>query len=199
MDLIIMGARGIKGVKSLFIGSVTRSVAHNSSKPVLVIKPPACSSPDRLKILLATDGSDNAAATGAFLSEIPFPDNTEMAILNVISAPFSLSIPETFYPGINERIAEIGVQEREREFRNSERVIELAREHLSKRFNKIEVLSEVGDPSTEILRVSETSKTDIIAVGCRGLRGIKGIMGSVSRNVLIHAKCSVLIGKTCKD
>jgi len=198
MDLIVMGARGIKGVKSLFIGSVTRSVAHNSSTPVLVIKPPVGSSPDRCKILFATDGSDNAAATGVFLSRIPFPGNAEMAILNVISAPFSLSIPETFYPGINERIVKIEVQEREREFRNSERVIELAREQLGKRFNKIEVLSEVGDPSTEILRVSETSKSDIIAVGCRGLRGIKGIMGSVSRNVLTHAKCSVLIGKMCK-
>ncbi|MCL5022631.1 MAG: universal stress protein [Nitrospirae bacterium] len=198
MDLIVMGARGIKGIKSLFIGSVTRSVAHNSSKPVLVIKRPGCGSPVRLKILFATDGSDSAADTGAFLSELPFPDNTEIAILNVISAPFSLNIPEVLHPGINEHIMEIEAREREMEFRNSERVAELAREHLSKRFKKIEVLSEVGDPSTEILRVSETLKSDIIAVGCRGLRGLKGIMGSVSRNVLTHAKCSVLIGKMCK-
>jgi len=38
-------------------------------------------------------------------------------------------------------------------------------------------------------------KADIIAVGSRGLRGIKGALGSVSRHVLNHAECSVLIGK----
>lgn len=197
-DLIVMGARGIKGIKSWLIGSVTRSVAHNSSKPVLIIRPPVCSKSDGLKILFATDGSGHATDTAKLLSRIPFPENTEIRILNVISAQYSLNIPETFYPGINERIVQIEAQVREMEFRNSERVLEQARNYLTGSLKKVEVLSEVGDPSSEILRVSEQSGSDIIAVGCRGLRGLKGIMGSVSRNVLNHAKCSVLIGKMCK-
>jgi nucleotide-binding universal stress UspA family protein len=200
-DLIIMGARGIKGIKSLFIGSVTRSIAHNSSKPVLIIKPPACASPERLKILFATDGSDHAVDTERFLSGIPFPANTEIIILNVISpsVSFALNIPETFYPGTNENIVEIEKRAREMEFANSRRILEKARAELSKRFARVELLTEVGDPSTEILRVSEQSGSDIIAGGCRGLRGLKGMMGSVSRNILTHAKCSVLIGKMCRD
>ena len=198
-DLIVMGARGIKGIKSLFIGSVTRSVAHNSPKPVLVIKPLGYRPEDRLKILFATDGSDHAVDTEKLLSRIPFPDNTEIKVLNVISAPFSLDIPETFYPGINERIVEIETRAREIEVANSERILGQAREYLTKSFRKVEALSEVGDPSAEILRVSERAGSNIIAVGCRGLKGFKGIMGSVSRNVLTHARCSVLIGKMCRD
>jgi nucleotide-binding universal stress UspA family protein len=198
MDLIVLGARGIKGIKSLIIGSVTRSVAHNSSKPVLVVKPSGCGGADKLKILFATDGSDQAAGTGIFLSKLPFPDYAEIAILNVISSQFYANIPETLYPGINERIAEMETRARAIEFANSERIIGEARECLAGRFKKVEVLSEVGDPSAEILRVAGRSGSDIIAVGCRGLRGLKGIMGSVSRNVLTHAKCSVLIGKMCK-
>lgn len=199
-DLIVMGARGIKGITSLFIGSVTRSVAANSARPILIIKPPGCGAVGRpLKLLFATDGSAHSADTMGLLSKIPFPDSTEVTILNVISTPFLLSIPETYYPVINERVLEIEDKAREMEFRNSGRIIDTARGCLVKRFNKINVLSEVGDPSAEILRVSEEAGSDIIAMGCRGLKGLKGIMGSVSRNVITHSRCSVLIGKMCKE
>ena len=198
-DMIVMGARGIKGITSLFIGSVTRSVAHNSPIPVLVIKPAKCGPADRLKILFATDGSGHAVDTAKLLARIPFPDNAEIRILNVISASFSLNIPETFYPGINERIVEIETRSKEMEFKNSERIIGQAREYVARRFSNVEVVSAVGDPSTEIVRAAESAGSHIIAVGCRGMRGLKGIMGSVSRNVLTHARCSVLIGKMCKD
>lgn len=197
MDMIVMGARGIKGIKSLFIGSVTKSVAVNSPKPVFIAKLPVCKKSDRIQILFATDGSDYSVATGEFLSSIPFPDNTEITILNVIWSDFS-DIPERFAMEVNERVKEAVVKDRTIEFTESERVIEQAREYLSKRFKNINVLSKVGDPSSEILNTAETLKTDIIVVGCRGLSGIKGIMGSISRNILTHSKCSVLIGKTYK-
>ena len=70
---------------------------------------------------------------------------------------------------------------------------------MSKTIRTIRIMSEVGDTSTVILRVSEEMKADLIVVGCRGLRGIKGVMGSASRNILAHSKCSVLIGKTCEE
>jgi nucleotide-binding universal stress UspA family protein len=133
------------------------------------------------------------------LARIPFPDNAEIVILNVISAPFCLNIPETLYPKINERIVEIETRAREMELKNSERIIGQARDYFARGFSKVDVLSAVGDPSTEILRAAESAGSRIIAVGCRGMRGLKGIMGSVSRNVLTHARCSILIGKMCKD
>ncbi len=198
MDLIAMGARGIRGVASVFLGSVTRLVAINSSKPVLVVKPAAGIIPDKMKILFATDGSDHSRATGKFLSSIPFPENTEVTIVNIISSAFS-DVPERFVMEINERIKEVVAGARTMEFTESENILEQARENLSKRFKNIHVLSKVGDPSEEVLRTGETIEADVIAVGCRGLRGIKGIMGSVSRNILTHSKSSVLIGKTCKE
>ena len=39
VDLIVMGARGARGRKSAAVGSVTRSVAIGSTRPVLVVKP----------------------------------------------------------------------------------------------------------------------------------------------------------------
>jgi nucleotide-binding universal stress UspA family protein len=197
MDMIVMGSRGMKGIESVFIGSVTRSVVANSVKSVLIVKPPISKRSDKIRILLATDGSDYSQATIEFLSSIPFPDNTEVTILNVIRSNIS-DIPERFVMEINERIKKLVADTRTMEFTESEKIIELAREYLDKRFKNIQVLSKVGDPSTEILKTAETMGADIITVGCRGLRGIKGMMGSVSRNILTHSKSSVLIGKPCK-
>jgi nucleotide-binding universal stress UspA family protein len=37
-DMIVMGSRGLGGVKELFLGSVSHSVARNAKVPVLVVK-----------------------------------------------------------------------------------------------------------------------------------------------------------------
>lgn len=198
IDLIVMGARGIKGIASAFLGSVTRLVAIHSSKPVLVVKRDERTKTDKMKILFATDGSIHSAAAGGFLASVPFPDDAEVTILNIISSGFA-DVPERFVLEIEERIKETVAAARATEFAESENITERAKKILSKRFRNVSVLSKVGDPSTEILKTGETLGADMIVVGCRGLGGIKGTMGSVSRNVLTHAKCSVLVGKTCGE
>jgi nucleotide-binding universal stress UspA family protein len=197
VDLVVMGARGIKGIESLFIGSVTRSVAVESSKPVLVTKLPVREKPDKMKLLVATDGSEYSIETGEFLSRMPFPDDTELTVVNVMPSTF-LDIPETFVPLVIEKMIDLAEKEKSVRLNESQRIIDEARGYLGKKFKNINALSRVGDPSAEILKTAGLLKPDAIAVGCRGLRGIRGMMGSVSRNVLIHSKCSVLVGKTCK-
>lgn len=195
-DMIVMGAKGLKGVKALLIGSVTRSVAINSSKPVLIIKPPQWEVPDNLKILFPTDGSVYAEETGRFLTSIPFYDNTEITVLHVIQS--GLDIPERFHIEIDESIKKIATEIRSIALKESEKIIAQSRKFLSERFTKINGLTEDGDPTLEILNTAKKLKVDIIAVGSKGMRGIKGMLGSVSRHILGHSECSVLIGKTSK-
>lgn len=196
MDLIVMGARGIKGIKTLFVGSVTRAVAGRSAKPVLIVRAPIGERKCGMKILFASDGSENSMAAGSFIASIPFAEDTELSVLNVIWSEYS-DIPERFSPEVNERMKELVASARKIEFARSEKILEEAVELLGKRFKHINVLSNVGDPSEQILKTAESFNADLIAVGCRGLKGMKGFMGSVSRNIVTHAKCSVLIGKTC--
>jgi len=198
MDLIIMGARGIKGIKTLFVGSVTRAVAGRSAKPVLIVRAPIGERKCGMKILFATDGSEYSIATGAFLASLPLAEDTELTVLNVIWSEYS-DIPERFSLEVNERMKELVANARKIEFERSEEILEEAVGVLSKRFKHINVLSQIGDPSEQILKTAESFNADLIAVGCRGLKGMKGLMGSVSRNIVTHAKCSVLIGKTCTD
>lgn len=195
VDLIVMGARGVGGIEAFFIGSITRKVAIKSPAPVLITKLPLNEKPEEFKILFATDGSDYSSDTAKLLSELPFPDTAKIFIVHVMPLDL-LDVPETFVPEVVERTTEIADEIRARRLAESERILDQAREYLSKRFRNIEILSESGNPSEKILQTAEALKADLIAAGSRGLTGIKGIMGSVSRNIITHSRCSVLIGKT---
>jgi nucleotide-binding universal stress UspA family protein len=193
-DLVVMGARGLKSVKSFLLGSVTRSVAINSPRPVLVTKPFTGERSEHLKVLFATDGSPSSRATASFLGSLPFPGNTELVLMNVAWSAAS-DIPERFVMEVDDKIKEHVAKARSIEMEASEKIIEQTKPHLGKRFTKITGISKGGDPSMEIIEEAERIDADIIAVGSRGLKGVKGMLGSVSRRVLGHAHCPVLIGK----
>ncbi|MEW6110139.1 MAG: universal stress protein [Nitrospirota bacterium] len=195
-DMIVMGARGVKGIKLLILGSSTRSVAINSPKPLLVIKKTPRETAGKIKVLFATDGSGTSEAAGRFLTSVPFPDDTEVTVIHAIWSAVS-DIPEKFAIEINDRIKEHAASIRTAEAEESAKIIENATAYLRARFADIRGLSKTGDPSTEILNAAKELNADIIAAGCRGLRGLKGMMGSVSRRILGDSECSVLIGKPC--
>jgi nucleotide-binding universal stress UspA family protein len=51
-----------------------------------------------------------------------------------------------------------------------------------------------GDPAHEIVAEARAREAGLIVVGTRGQSGLQRlILGSVARNVLLHAPCSVLI------
>jgi nucleotide-binding universal stress UspA family protein len=195
MDMIVMGARGIKGLKSLFIGSVTRATAINSPVPVLVTRTPQWKASGPLKILYATDGSEAARDSGKLLTRIPFPEDSEVTIMHVSGSSFA-DIPERFYMEVEDRVKEIAAKITEMEYRRDEGIIDDARELLEGKFAKLSDLVKKGYPSEMILSAAESVGADIIALGSSGMRGLKGLLGSVSRRILGHAVCSVLIGKT---
>lgn len=194
MDLIVLGASGRKGLASVFIGSVSRAVVNNAAKPVLIVRQQAPMPADRTRVLFAADGSDHSRATAEFLTSLPFPDTTELTIVHVIPSNF-LDVPERFVPEIDERVTDAVANIRSREFTEAEKIIEQARERLGGTFKQIHVLSRVGDPATEILKAGEGMEADLIAVGRQGAWGMQGALESVSRNILNHAACSVLIGR----
>ncbi len=194
VDLIVTGARGVKGVQTLFLGSVTRAVAINSPIPVLVVKKPQRETSGDIKVLFATDGSDTAGATAGFLSSMPFPHDTEVMVMTVSWSAFS-DIPDRFALEIDDKIKEDITKAKAIEYAAAEKALKQAGTVLNKRFINIKELIKIGDPSVEILKASEEFSADIVAVGSRGLRGVKRMIGSVSRRILTHSPCSVLLGK----
>jgi len=193
-DLVVMGAKGVKGIETHLIGSVTKYVAIHSPKPVLIVKHPHKDTPGKCKVLFPTDGSDNSIAAGKFLLSLPLPDDTEVTLLNVVFSALS-DIPERFSMEINNRIKNVVASTREWEFSESEKILEKGLKLLHTQFPKIEKKTMFGDPPAEIINAAEEINADLIVLGTRGMRGIKGMIGSVSRYILNHTKYSVLIGK----
>ena len=194
VDLIVMGARGIKGIASLFLGSVTRAVAIQADRPLLVTKPHQENICRPLKILFATDGSDSAQATAHLLSRMPFMQGSELTIMNIAWSSFA-SIPDRYAVEVNDmmknELAKIRMMESER----AEKVIDKAKAQLAERFGPVHALIKGGDATEVVLKTAEEMRADLIAVGSRGIKGRKGMLGSVARRILDRAKCSVLIGK----
>ncbi len=100
---------------------------------------------------------------------------------------------------VDDKIKEHVARARSIEMEASERIIDQTKPHLGTRFAKITDLSKGGDPSLEIIDEAQRMNADLIAVGSRGLKGVRGMLGSVSRRVLGHAHCSVLMGKESGD
>jgi nucleotide-binding universal stress UspA family protein len=58
----------------------------------------------------------------------------------------------------------------------------------------VEVQCPAGDPATALLEAARAWSADLIVMGTRGRTGVaRLILGSVARNVLHHARCSVLV------
>jgi nucleotide-binding universal stress UspA family protein len=194
-DIIVMGARGLRGIGSHLVGSITRAVSIKSPKPVLVIKPEQWAQEGNLKVLFATDGSDYADEVATMLASLPFPVSMELTILHVVFSTL-MDIPERYALEVEDRIKKLVATHREQESRYSDEILDRAFNILQGTFPEAEKLRKYGDPSVEILDTAGEIGADIIALGSSGKRGVRAMLGSVSRYVLNHSKCSVLIGKS---
>jgi universal stress protein A len=72
-----------------------------------------------------------------------------------------------------------------------------AKKRLAKLAEKLDVTEdrlwlEMGSPKTEIIRVAEENKVDLIVIGSHGRHGLALLLGSTANGVLHHANCDVL-------
>jgi len=137
-----------------------------------------------MRILLATDGSKDAAAATAFLRELPVPASSKLCVMTAVSFPTFAFEPQPV-----------------REFKSSvledaRRVVDEARARLAPRGFDIETDVVIGSPKDEILRIARERNADLVVLGARGLGRIKRfLLGSVSLAVARHATCPVLVVK----
>jgi len=195
-DLVLMGAKGVKGLRSFIVGSTTRGVVFRASVPVLAVRKAQWEAKGRLKILFADDGSEYSEAAGRFLLRFPFPEESELTIIHVHTSPVQ-DIPERLLLEVDDRWKEEVARIRTAEFNLSDKVLEKAESYLGENFRDIKTVTKIGDPSIEIISYAEKHGIDLVVVGCRGLKGIKEMMGSVSRNLIRHLPASFMIAKSC--
>ena len=146
-----------------------------------------------MRILLATDGSEQSEAAVDEIARQRFPADSEVRVISVVEPP---DFPSRF-PGEGVDMSlyvEIENTARER----ARAAVEKAAAQLrtAEESHQLNVTTAVlsGSPKGVILEEAEAFDADLIVVGSHG-HGIleRFLLGSVSQAVALHAKCSVEI------
>lgn len=142
------------------------------------------------RVLLAVDGSHEAAGAQLMVRSLPLPEGSTIHVLSVIS---DLSIGHHVSWKTVERVVKHD-EERARVF------VREAGEMLAR--SGVEVTTSVrrGDPASEIIRAAEEFNVDLVVLGSRGRTGLEGfLLGSVARNVAYHCRRPVLVARFPRD
>ncbi len=198
-DLVVVGARGAGPIEGLTLGSVGRAVVHHATIPVLIARPrPGAAPADKLRVLLACDGSDASKEAAAALSKFTWPEGAIGRVITVVESMLVGHVPEWLQEQARdvdtEAMARAWVEEHQQEKKQAhDRLVAYCPE-LPEIFHNQEPLVAEGHPSEEILKAVEATRCDLVAVGARGLGFVSRlILGSTSEKLLARAPCSLLI------
>lgn len=198
IDLAVLGTRGISGLTRFLLGSVSEWILHEASCSVLVVRGQTRWLPKGLRVLLATDGSSEAQAALKFVNQLNFPADSHMVVFHVVE-PRDFTVVQDDYEMVplgNREAKEMAtinskIQKRLEQLRKS--YLSKAKQDIHFKNVKAEHVS-TGFAAEEILKAAKRFRSDLIVLGSRGLSGFKRtILGSVSRKVVRHAHCSVLV------
>jgi len=186
-DLIVVGNRGHGSIESMLLGSVSAEVVTHAPCAVLVAR-----SPELGPVVFADDGSPSARVAASVFEHLPVPRETPITVLTVADDgfPYETAVTPALY---NEAMAQD--QESKGEAAREARAVSAA---AAARFQqagfRTNAVVQTGDPAMRIVTYAQEHRTGLIVLGTRGNTGLRRLlMGSVARNVLLHAPCSVLV------
>lgn len=184
-DLIAMGTHGRKGLRKLFLGSVTARVIVSSPCDVLVVKGDSGKRDDGYKsILISFDGSEFSRKALEHACKLSKLEGSEVTAIYVIPR----------YEETIEFFATNFMKENLR--RSAEMVTEKARDLAKEHGVGIKTAIIEGDEAESIIAIANRSKSDLIIRGSHGWTGInRAIIGSIAERVIIDAPCPVLVVK----
>jgi len=140
------------------------------------------------KILLATDGSEEARQATQAAAELSKETGSEVHVTYVLPSPNELRGHHLYSKEVMNSVLE-RAEEEGRSF------LEEEAERLRSSGGKVaETHLRAGDPDKEIVKLSEELDVGTIVIGSRGLGALRrALMGSVSESVVTHAHCPVFV------
>lgn len=184
---IVIGTRGLTGLRHLLLGSTTQRVVHGAHCPVLTVHPGDLGKHRTIRtILVPTDFSEDAdlAIHTAHRLLATLEQDARLILLHA----FNLPIEYTAYGPIPTSIGYLEDKGLDSERRLFETAQPLQREGLT-----LETVSREGDPAHVIAEEAERRGADLIAMGTRGQSGLRHFfLGSTAERVVEHAPCPVM-------
>jgi nucleotide-binding universal stress UspA family protein len=185
-DLIVTGSRGRGPLPSMLLGSVAAEVADNAPCPVLIARGASVS-----RLLVAADGSANAGLIPGLLGAWDVFNGIPADVVTVVPKdPPGFELMAGLFALGDDRLA----AQREEDALAARQAADATTAQMADQSLPATAHVRSGDPANEILQAAAELKSDLIVTGSRGLGTLdRLVLGSVARNVLIHAPCSVLI------
>lgn len=188
VDLIVLGSRGHGAWETMLLGSVSAEVVSHAPCPVLVARTSRVA-----RVILATDGSGPARRAEEFLLEHRLFIDAPMSVISVadVEPPWTALGPEPTVPDRWLEAQDTLIEEARRQ--HGALADEAAGRLRTTGYAATAELVE-GPAAASIVATARDRQADLVVVGSRGHTGLTRLLiGSVARNVLLHAPCSVLV------
>jgi nucleotide-binding universal stress UspA family protein len=138
------------------------------------------------KILLATDGSEDANKAVQHAVWIANSSNAELIVLHVLETS---KLPKIERLASESALRDLLTQEAKRVFSKVSNIIKSCGCHV-----KVDYIRESGNPADMIIKTVEKERIDMVVMGTAGKHGLSRFwLGSVAENVVRYAPCPVLV------
>lgn len=186
-ELIIVGSRGHGPIGTILLGSTSAEVVDHAPCPVLVARRSTLGD-----VLVADDGSATAERALAAIEALSVLAGAPVKVLSVaeVSGPWIIGVAPTMYDDVLAAYAaDVGAARDQ-----ADTIARAGAERLMKAGHRAEAIVAEGDAAHRILETADAQGSGLIVLGSRGRTGlVRALLGSVARNVLLHADASVMI------
>ncbi len=187
-DALICGARGLKGLKKWFLGSVSSQLVNQISIPTFILKHPADKkvepSSKGFKILLASDASGPSRRSVDFVIK-HIRQAESIAVVSVLQHKkfFQHNAPDNIRDWtVLKDAVENDVREQAQKMRGNSAMV------------SSHMLDGEASPAALIFDQCAKAATDLLVFGKTGMSAIeKVLVGSVATQLANHADCHILI------
>jgi nucleotide-binding universal stress UspA family protein len=190
MDLVVLGARGLGAARGFFLGSVSATVARDAPCSVLIVK----GTPRPVRhALIGADGSVDAAYALRFVEALGQAMRTVgVTVLGVVQEARLPDTPTALGPNLSGALNAL----HRGEAAKLRRAVLTAVGQLGSRVASLDVVIDVGRPAEALIAGANRPGCDLVVVGARDLGRLgRMVLGSVSEQVVQHARCPILIAK----
>jgi nucleotide-binding universal stress UspA family protein len=186
-DLVVLGSHGRTSLERMFLGSVAQKVTAEARCSVRIARPNKHSTKERLRILIAVDGSGDSQAAVQAVARRQWPSTAEFWIVTVVDPKLQTAVA---WPAV---LAGQWVQANDK---GAGEWISRMLEHSAQKLAHLNVRTDLfaGDPKKVLLREAKDWDADCVFLGARGLHhGERLFLGSLASAMAGRAHCSVEI------